>query len=84
MDIKTKLYVTKYFFDNDLVVIPKYKVTLILNKPAYVCMCMIDLNKVLMYEFYYDYIKNIEQIKTVLHPDVFWAYQFLEVKERIV
>ena len=52
MDIKTKLYVTK-FTDNNLVVIRKIKVTLTLNKPAYVGICT-----VLMYEFHYDYIKN--------------------------
>ena len=45
-------------FDNDLVTIQKIKVTLTLNKPAYVGMHILDLSKVLMYEFHYDYIKN--------------------------
>ena len=45
-------------FDNDLVVIHKNKVTLTLNKPVYAGMCILGLNKVLMREFYYDYIKN--------------------------
>ena len=45
-------------FDNDLVVIRKSKVTLALNKPAYVGMCILDLSKVLMYKFYNDYIKS--------------------------
>ena len=43
---------------NDLVAIRKSKVTLTLKKPACVEMCIIYLSKVLMYEFYYDYIKN--------------------------
>ena len=55
MDIKTKLYVTK-IFDNTLTVIRK--ITLILNKPAYDGMCKLDLSKVLMSEFDYDYIRN--------------------------
>ena len=41
-----------------MVAIRKNKVTLTLNKPAYVWMCILDLSKVLMYEFHYDYIKN--------------------------
>ena len=32
--------------------------TLTLNKPAYTRMCILELNKVFLYEFYYDYIKN--------------------------
>ena len=45
-------------FDNDLVAIRKSKATLTSNKPAYVGICILDLSKVLMYEFHYDYIKN--------------------------
>ena len=45
-------------FDNDLVAIRKKKVTLTLNKPAYIAMSILELNKILMYEFHYDYIKN--------------------------
>ena len=42
-------------FDNKLVAIRKNKVTLILNKPAYVGMCIFELSKVLMNKFHYDY-----------------------------
>ena len=45
-------------FDNDLVTIRKNKVKLTLNKPAYTEMCILELRKVLIYEFHYDYIKN--------------------------
>ena len=45
-------------FDNDLVAIPKSKVTLTLNKPANIPMWVLNLSKVLMYKFHYDYIKN--------------------------
>ena len=44
-------------FDNDLIVIRKSKITLSLNKPAYVGICILDLSKVLMYEFHHDYTK---------------------------
>ena len=45
-------------FDNDLVAIRKNKITLMLNKPAYIRMRILELCKVLMYKFYYDYITN--------------------------
>ena len=44
--------------DNNLVVTRTNKVTLTLNEPAYVAMCVLELSKVLISEFHYDYIKN--------------------------
>ena len=41
-------------FHNDLVTIRKNKVTLMLDKPAYIGMCILELSKVLIY----DYIKK--------------------------
>ena len=51
-------YMSHKIFDNDLLVIHKNKVTLTLNKPAYIGMCILELSKSLMYEFNYNYIKN--------------------------
>ena len=51
-------YFSRKMFDNDSVAIRKNKVTLTLNKPAYMGMCILELSKVLMYEFHYDHIKN--------------------------
>ena len=45
-------------FDNNLVTICKSKLGLKLNKLADIGMCILELSKVLMYEFHYDYIKN--------------------------
>ena len=45
-------------FDNNLVAISKCKVALKLNRPAYLGMYLLKLDKVLMYEFHYDYIEN--------------------------
>ena len=49
---------SRKIFDNDLATIHKNKVTLTLNKSAYIGICILELSKVLMYEFHYDYIKN--------------------------
>ena len=45
-------------FDNDSVAIRKNKVTLTLNKPTYIGICILELSKVLMHEFHYENIKN--------------------------
>ena len=47
-------YMSQKIFSNDLVAISKSNVTLTLNKPACDGMCILDLSKVLMYEFHYD------------------------------
>ena len=51
-------YMSQKIFDNDLVAKRNSKVTLTLNKLAYVRMGILDLNEALMYEFHYDYVKN--------------------------
>ena len=51
-------YVSHEIFDNGLVAIRKNKVTLTLNKVAYIGMCILEISKVLIYEFHYDYFKN--------------------------
>ena len=45
-------------FDNDLVAIRKSKLALMLNKLAYIGMCILELCKVLKCNVHYDYIKN--------------------------
>ena len=50
-------YMSHKIFDNNLVVIRKSKVVLKINKPAYIGMCILEVCKILMYEFHYDYIK---------------------------
>ena len=51
-------YMSHLTFDNNLVAIRKSKITLTHKTPAYIGMCILDLSKVLMREFHYDYIKN--------------------------
>ena len=45
-------------FENNLVAIRKSKFLLKLNKLAYIGMCILELNKILIKEFHYDFIKN--------------------------
>ena len=49
-------FIFQKIFDNDIVGTRKSYITL--NKPVYNGICKLDLSKVLMYEFHYDYIKN--------------------------
>ena len=51
-------YMSQKIFEDNLVAISKCKVTLTLNNPTYVRMCFLDLSKVLMYKFHYNYIEN--------------------------
>ena len=46
-------YMSRKIFDNDLVAIRKNKVTLTLNKHAYIGLCILELSKVLMHELHY-------------------------------
>ena len=62
-------YMSHKIFDNDLVAIRKNKATLMLKKPAYTGMCSLELSKVLMYEFHYDYIKNKYDHSRLLFTD---------------
>ena len=51
-------YVSQKIFSKNLVAINEIKQVLILNKPAYVGFSILDLSKLLMYEFHYKYIKS--------------------------
>ena len=53
-------------FDNSLVAIRKSKLALKLNKTACIGMCILELNKLLMYKFHYCYIKNKYETKSEL------------------
>ena len=51
-------FINNKIFNEDLVAVHKIKLTLKLNRPAYVGMCILDLSKTLMYDFHYNYIKS--------------------------
>ena len=51
-------FISSKIFNKNLVAVHKVKETLKLNRPAYVGMCILDLSKILMYNFHYNYIKK--------------------------
>ena len=59
-------YMSHKIFYNNLVAIRKSKLALNLSKPAYIGMCILEISKVLLYEFHYDYIKNKYDSKSKL------------------
>ena len=56
--ISKSSYMSYKIFSNNLVVIKRSIISLKLNKTTYIGMCVLQLNKVLMFKFHYDYIKN--------------------------
>ena len=51
-------FISQKVFSKNFVAVHKIKPVLILNKPIYVGFSIPDLNKTLMYEFHYKYIKS--------------------------
>ena len=51
-------FMNSKIFDENLVAVHKIKESLLLNRPAYVGMCILDLSKTLMYNFHYNYVKS--------------------------
>ena len=44
---------------DDIVAVERIKATVLLNKPIYLGICVLDLSKVLMYDFFYNKLKQI-------------------------
>ena len=56
--ISKQSFISQKIFNKKFVVIHEIKLALTLNKPIYVGLSILDLNKLLMYEFHYKYIKS--------------------------
>ena len=50
-------YYTKNFFTENLLTIEMKKTEIPMNKPFYLGLSILELSKILMYEFWYDYVK---------------------------
>ena len=56
-------FVSQKIFSKNLVVVHKMKPVLVLNKPIYVGFNILELSKLLMYDFHYNYFKNMYDTK---------------------
>ena len=56
--VASPLYARHVIFTNDLVVIDMHKSRLLLNKPVYTGMTILDKSKILMYDFFYNHLKK--------------------------
>ena len=50
-------YDTRIILDENLVSVHMKKTSLTMNKPVYLGMCILDLSKIIMFDFHYNYIK---------------------------
>ena len=50
-------YESRKIFNENLVSVHMKKTSLIMNKPVYLGMCILDLSKIIMFDFHYKYIK---------------------------
>ena len=48
--------ISQKFFDKNFVAVHCSKTVLTLNKPIYIGFCILELSKLLMYKFHYDYV----------------------------
>jgi hypothetical protein len=55
--IASPVYARASIFDDDLAAVQMHKSRLVLNRPIYVGMSILDLSKSLMYDFYYNQMK---------------------------
>ena len=51
-------YHTTKFFTENLLAIEMKKTPVLMNKPVYLRLSILDLSKTVMYEFWYDYLKT--------------------------
>ena len=51
-------YHTMKLIEENLSIIEMKKVKVTMNKPIYLGLCILEISKIIMYEFWYDYVKN--------------------------
>ena len=61
-------FISQKIFDKKFIAVHRTKTVLTLNKPIYVGFCILELSKLLMYKFHYDYVCNTSDVR-LLFPD---------------
>ena len=56
-------FVSQKIFDQNFIAVHQIKTVLTLNKPIYVGFCILELSKLSMYKFHYDYVLNTLNVK---------------------
>ena len=60
-------YHTMKLIEENLAIIEMRKVKVKMNKPIYLGLCILEISKIIMYEFWYDYVKNKYRNKARLY-----------------
>ena len=74
--MKIKLSYAKFFTEH-LLSIEVKEMQVLMNKPVYLALLILELSEMLMYEFWYDYVKSKYDEKLTLcymDTDIFIAY----------
>ena len=70
-------FISPKIFDNNFVAVHCTKTVLTLNEPIYIGFCILELSKLLMYQFHYDYVlKNFNSIKLLFTDIDSLVYEF--------
>ena len=76
-------YVSSKIFNENLVAVHTKKETLLLDKPSYVGMCILDLSKTHMYDFHYNYIKKKYPDSQLLFTDTDSLFYHIKTEKDI-
>lgn len=69
-------------FDENLVAVHMNKTSIVFNKPVIIGMCILDVSKILMYEFHYDHMKETYKDKVkLLYTDTDSLIYDIETKD---
>ena len=76
-------HVSSKIFNENLVAVHTKKERLLLDKPSYVGMCILDLSKTLMYDFHYNYIKKKFPDSQLLFTDTDSLFYYIKSEKDI-
>ena len=74
-------FISQKIFDKNFIAVHQIKTVLTLNKPIYVGFCILELSKLFMYKFHYDYVLNTFNAKLLFTETDSLVY---EIKDRNV